>query len=215
MNNKLDFERLRKGGSPVADIHQLAGDFSSYSPVDYTLETSRAGGKALAALAALHSMGLEGYRRVLARVIEATVILRAEVAKHADMCVLNGHALGYQTMIRLFPPGHANDLRKLELLSDDDGVAEFIGQVNTYLKEFFTWDNDERMNANAGGAVYSFSKKYITTPSGKDISGLKFYIVSPLTEPEHAIRAVEMLRRQKDEFDNTVWQARTAKAQSQ
>jgi L-2,4-diaminobutyrate decarboxylase len=212
MNNKLDFERLRKGGNPVADIHQLAGDFSSYSPVDYTLETSRAGGKALAALAALHSLGLDGYRRVLARVIEATVTLRAEVAKHGDMAVINEHALGYQTMVRLFPPESVgDDRRNLELTSSDDQVAKFTVQVNRYLKEFFGWDNRTRMNVNAGGVVYSFSKKYITTPSGSDISGLKFYIVSPRTDPEHAVKAVEVIRSRKDEFDNTVWRARGIK----
>lgn len=216
MNNKLDFQRLKKGGTPIANIHQLAEDFSSYSPVDYTFETSRAGGKALAALAALHSLGVDGYRSVLARVIEATVTLRAEIEKHADMAVLNEHALGYQTMVRLFPPDAIRDERKnLEVMSSDDQVRIFTVQVNQYLKEFFSWDNRTRMDVNAGGVVYSFSKKYVTTANGCDISGLKFYIVSPLTQPDHLVRAVETIRSRKDEFDSTIWRARGDRSSNQ
>ena len=49
-SDKADLGLLRKGAADEGSFHQLAAEFSSLSPVDYTLETARAGGKATAAL---------------------------------------------------------------------------------------------------------------------------------------------------------------------
>jgi len=72
-DNRADLARLAKGGSSTAGMHQLSEEFSAESPVEYTLETSRSGGKALAALASLHSLGKSGYQTLLGRLIENTV----------------------------------------------------------------------------------------------------------------------------------------------
>jgi hypothetical protein len=45
-NSKANLALLRKGLGRKGSLHQLAEEFSDESPVDYTLETSRAGGKA-------------------------------------------------------------------------------------------------------------------------------------------------------------------------
>lgn len=208
-NDRTDFVRLAKGGGAAATtMHQLAADFSAESPADYTLETSRSGGKALGALASLHSLGQRGYQMLLGNLMQNTVVLRAEVAAAPDMRVLNPHALGYQTMVRLYPPGTAHDPRcARELTQGDGGIASFIEHGNLYLKQFFAWDNATRMDVNGGGVVYSFSRKYVRTPSGVDISGLKFYPTSPRTGVAHMREAVRLLAARKRQFD-LGWQAK-------
>lgn len=207
-NDRTDFVRLCKGGGEAATtMHQLAADFSAESPADYTLETSRAGGKALGALASLHSLGQRGYQMLLGNLMQNTIALRAEVAATPGMRVLNPHALGYQTMVRLYPPGTAHDMRSAGELTQDGGdMSTFIEQGNAYMKQFFAWDNATRMDVNGGGVVYSFSRKYVRTPSGVDISGLKFYPTSPRSGVAHMREAVKLLAARKRLFD-LGWQA--------
>lgn len=200
-NDRSDLVRLKRGG---AGLHQLAEEFSDISPVDYTLETSRAGGKALAALACLHSLGRNGFQQLLARLMDTTLEFRRLVDAQPDLLVLNPHALGYQSMVRLMAPGARRQSATEQMLATADGQAQLIREGNTYLKEFFTWDNDTRMNPGRGGVVYSFSSKYVRTASGLGISGLKFYPTSPHVGPRQMRTAVETLIERKAQFDR-IW----------
>lgn len=197
-NDRADLVRLKRGG---AGLHQLAEEFSDVSPVDYTLETSRAGGKAIAALACLHSLGKGGYRQMLGRLMEATLEFRRRIDAHSDMLVLNPHALGYQTMVRLVPPGTPRQSAADQLLTPGEEQKLLVDEGNTYLKSFFTWDNEARMNPGTGGVVYSFSSTYVRTKSGAKISGLKFYPTSPHIGLNEMREAVAMLAARKAEFD--------------
>jgi L-2,4-diaminobutyrate decarboxylase len=200
-NDCRDCMRIAKGGSRATDLHQLAPDFSRLSPVDYTFETSRSGAKALAALAALQSLGQTGYQRVLAGLMESSLRFRDLLAQMPDMAAINPHALGYQTMVRLMPPGSPMQRAHMEMTQTGPDAARMVDEGNRYLKAFFSWDDATRMSINHGGVVYSFSGKYVTTPSGKAISGLKFYPTSPRIRPEHMNDAIALLARRKVEFD--------------
>lgn len=202
-NDRADLARLRKGGAGGTTMHQLAEEFSEVSPVDYTLETSRSGGKALAALASLHTLGRAGYRTLLARLMAATLTFRHLIATAPGITVLNPNALGYQTMVRLLPPSALDRAPEEELFGNDADAAQRVRDGNAYLKSFFTWDNDTRMNGNGGGVVYSFSSTYVTTASGVGISGLKFYPTSPQITPRHMDEAVRLLVDRKSRFDHS------------
>ncbi|OEJ58748.1 hypothetical protein BGM19_12830 [Streptomyces agglomeratus] len=207
-NDKSDCVRLKKGGSSSVELHQLAQDFSAVSPVDYTLETSRAGGKALAAVASLHSLGRNGYAAILTRLVDAAIYFRECLGSRSGMDALNPHALGYQSMVRLYAPHRTPDAHR-ELHDPAPSTAKMVREGNAYLKAFFTWDNDTRMNINGGGVVYSFSSRYVTTASGEPISGLKFYPTTPLIGREHMKEAVDLLAERKAIFDE-IWRAGTA-----
>jgi L-2,4-diaminobutyrate decarboxylase len=196
-NDRTDCAVLRKGGPAGADLHQLAQDFSAVSPVDYTLETSRAGGKAIAALASLHSLGHQGYGTILARLIDAAFLFRNAVDQQ--------DALGYQTMVRLHRPDRRASEWRHEILEPSDETATAVREGNSYLRAFFEWDQRTRMDRNAGGVVYSFSSRYVTTAAGVPISGLKFYPTSPLIGPEHMEAAISLLAERKAVFDRAVW----------
>lgn len=207
-NDKSDCVRLRKGGGSPSELHQLAQDFSAISPVDYTLETSRAGGKALAAVASLHSLGRNGYAAILTRLVDAAIYFRECLGARSGMETLNPHALGYQSMVRLYAPRQNPDAHR-ELHDPAPSTAKMVTEGNEYLKAFFTWDNDTRMNINGGGVVYSFSSTYVTTASGVPISGLKFYPTTPHIGREHMKEAVDLLAERKAIFDE-IWRAETA-----
>ena len=178
------------------DSHQLAREFSEFSPVDYTLETSRPVGAALAALGALHSFGETGYQAHLANLVQQNQLLRyiLNQENREDISTLNELSSGYVTMIRLYPPN-------LTSLKDKENSADFTKKVNTYMKSFFKFDTDNRMNC-LGGVEYSYSGKYIPSASGEMMSALKFYPTSPYITDKHTKEAIKTLILQKDIFDS-------------
>ncbi len=205
VNDITDLNLLSKKEGGV-DIHHLAKEFSFNSPADYTLETSRAGGAALAALVSLHTLGVRGYQRNLANVIEQTILMRNLARGQRDIAVCHPDAsLGYVTMLRLYPPEMIDDPRMLlEFTEQDPQVRQFSESVDKYMKEFFNWDYKNRMLKNEG-MEYSFSTSYAQLPSGAKISGVKLYPVSPHSTERHAREAIETIARQKKIFDNHVW----------
>lgn len=137
------------------------------------------GARPWAAVASLHSLGRNGYAEILTRLVDAAIHFRECLGARSGMGALNPHALGYQSMVRLYAPDRIPDAHR-ELHDPAPSTARMVKEGNAYLKAFFTWDNDTRMDVNGGGVVYSFSSKYVTTASGEPISGLKFYPPTPL-----------------------------------
>lgn len=182
------------------DTHQLSREFSEFSPVDYTLETSRPAGAPLAALGAINALGAEGYQIHLANLIQQNQLMRELFVheKRDDVRVLNQQSPGYVTMIRIYPPNFATE-RKLELSSTEDGSA-FVNNTNSYMKSFFTFDTKDRM-LHGKGVEYSYSSKYVVAPNGAKLSALKFYPTSPHIDSKHVYEAVATFLKQKDKFD--------------
>lgn len=188
--------------SDKADTHQLAREFSKFSPVDYTLETSRPAGAALSALGAIHSLGKTGFQAHLGNLVQTTQILRQELLRNNrnDIFILNDKSLGYVTMVRMYPPEIAVQ-KSIEDSGSDKEAVDFTEQVNAYMKSFFKFDMEERMN-KSNGVEYSYSSKYIPAFSGIKMGALKFYPTSPYITADHMRQAVETLLRQKDRFDS-------------
>ncbi len=199
MVNKFeDISLLSKKISSKTEIHQLAQEFSSFSPVDYTLETTRASGAALAALVSLKVLGLNGIRRNLANLVEQTIKMRQLIQKTKDMFVLNDQSDGFVTMVGLIPSyGHikdANECSKGELEED-----------NRYINEFFKWDKKTRIDKGIG-AEYSVSSSYIKTACGIGVAAIKLYPTSPHFNEENSTDTIETLINQKKLFDEKIWQ---------
>lgn len=178
--------------------HQLAHEFSEFSPVDYTLETSRPAGSSLAALGALHALGKTGYQAHLANLVQQNQLLRKLLLqkKRNDVLILNECSLGYVTMVRMYPP-ELSRMRDTEcILSNNDSVDDTC-KVNAYMKSFFMYAKENRTN----GVEFSYSSKYIPSFSGMMMGALKFYPTSPYLTAEYQQEAVRILLHQKDLFD--------------
>lgn len=208
MNNKQDFLLLSKKRDPLTVTHQLAEEFSFDSPSDYTLETSRPGGAAIAALAALHTLGEKGYQLYLGKLIELVSLFRRLIQGIPDIIVINPHSLGYVTMIAIIPPELNQNFKNLIdekkfLYLKNKATAETITKINNYMKAFFKWDNETRMNRYLE-TIYSYSSSYIKTACGEKISALKFYPVSPHLNESYIKKAVKILKAQKIIFDKNI-----------
>lgn len=209
INNMNDIHLISKKANARIDMHQIAPEFSLSSPTDYTLETSRSAGPSLAALAALNTLGKMGFRRNLSNLVEQSIFMREMFSSFDDMTVCNKNDChGFVTIVRIYPPQMKEDKRRLKEFSNDseDGRI-FAGDVNKYMKEFFAWDNKTRMSKGSG-VEYSFSSGYMKLDNGSEISGIKFYPVSPHFDKQYARQAVNDIVRQKQYFDKNIWKKR-------
>lgn len=199
MINKAETAALLSYNEEV-DTHQLAREFSEFSPVDYTLETSRPAGAPLAALAAFRALGADGFRAHLANLIQQNQFLRELLLQQGreDVAILNPGSSGYVTMMRIYPPGLVQQ-NSIEHTQGKD-ASEYISQVNAYMKSFYRFFLQHR-EGNENNVEYSYSSKYITAPSGQKLAALKFYPTSPYMSSDYMTIALEALLRQKDEFD--------------
>ena len=203
LNDEMDLKYISKKGE--IDIHHLADEFSFTSPVDFTLETSRSAGPALSALASLRFLGLNGYRRNLANLIEQTVVMRDSLHEHNDIYICHEESsLGFVTMLRFYPPELMTDSKLfMEISSPSHDTKEISNQVNRYMKEFFIWEESTRMRTGIG-VEYSISSEYTILQNEAKIAGVKLYPVSPHFNEQYAKKAVDTIIKQKRIFDQQV-----------
>jgi len=204
-NNIADSVLLSKKEGSFIDMHQLALDFSFTAPADFTLETSRPGGAALAALASLHTLGINSYRRNLANLVKLSLLTKKLLSNYNDVIVYNKNSLGHVTMFGLCPPGLKTYQKRFSASTKEvKELRGFIEIVNKYTKEFFSWDHKDRILNNLG-VEYSFSGGYMELSNGIKISAVKLYPVSPHLNKSHIEKAVKIIMKQKALFDQKIW----------
>lgn len=199
-NNVQDINSLSKTGDSLLETHQLASEISYFSPADFTLETSRQGGASLAAIASLHSIGIEGYQNQLANLIECKVFMRDLLDKEDSISVIKEGSSGFSLLIRLYPPEmERNPLCGNEFRSNDPDILDFVKVTNKYIREFYEWDYNNRILKNKGPS-YSFSSGFEKI-DGVKVSTIKIYPTSPHFNLKYAKETVDILIKQKRVFD--------------
>lgn len=201
LNKSESLATLLQQNEDGSNLHQLAQEFSHMSPVNYTLETSRPGGSALAALASIFAIGEKGFQSHLANLVQISTLTRKLIEKDCRFNVVNKESLGFVTMIQLIPPSLSDSpLVNLQFTDNSKLANDYILKLNEYNENFFSFDKKMRINKNIG-VEYSFSKEYCSTPSGAKISAIKLYPTSPLISPKHIIETIKTLKTRMQIFD--------------
>jgi glutamate/tyrosine decarboxylase-like PLP-dependent enzyme len=155
--------------------------FGQYHPGIYTLETSRPGTSALAALANMRLFGKEGYRVLIGHVVEMAEILRERLERHPSVVILNDYNYGPVTLFRVYPEGVDAAQAFQRELTDPECRAELEAH-NAYNRRIFTIVHDRAMRGE--GVLLSWTDGYRRAiyPGGPAIAALKSYIMSPWTD---------------------------------
>ena len=159
-----------------------------YHPGIYTLECSRAGASALAALANTQLLGKQGYRVLIGHAVEMAEMLRERLERHHCIQVLNDYNYGPVTLFRVYPPGvEASEALHREL-NDPDYRAQ-LTEHNHYNRCLFDLIYDRVMQGE--GVLLSWTTGYRSAnyPDGPAIAAMKSFIMSPWTDLD-AIDAV-------------------------
>jgi L-2,4-diaminobutyrate decarboxylase len=150
-----------------------------HHPGMVTLETSRAAGGVMAAMANLLLLGKEGYRTLLGHSVEMAEVLREGIESHPHLTVLNGDNVGPVTLFRAYPD-HVNTFTIKDRERTDPKMRDELRAHNEYNRRIF-----ERVQAEAlsgRGVVLSLTDCYRQTDYGEPIVALKSYVLSPFVD---------------------------------
>jgi glutamate/tyrosine decarboxylase-like PLP-dependent enzyme len=189
--DRADFNLLTRDQERMPYLYQ----FGEYHPGIFTLETSRSGAGAMAALANLKLFGLQGWQALLGHIVEMAQLLREHLEGRSGTSVLNEDNVGPVTLFRAYPDGvETFEIEEQELNSP--AARESLLYHNEFNRRISDHIHKEAMDGN--GIVLSLTDCYRYTAYGEPVVGLKSYILSPFVD-EHEIEEVvrEVLEARK------------------
>jgi len=187
-----DIKLLSRSPEQMPYLYQ----FGEHRPGMFTLETSRSGMGALAALANLKLLGKEGLRVTLGHIVEMTQLLREHLEGHDSTCVLNRDNFGTVTLFRAYPDGiDTFTIRDQEM--GNDGFRETLLRHNAYNRKIYDYVHNEAMAGR--GVVISLTECYRHTDYGEPILALKSFILSPFADEANVEALVEKVLEARGE----------------
>lgn len=150
-----------------------------HHPGMVTLETSRAAGGVMAAMANLLLLGKEGYRALLGHAVEMAEVLREGIESHPNLTVLNGDNVGPVTLFRAYPD-HVNTFTVKDRERTDSTMRDELRAYNDYNRRIFQRVQTEALSGQ--GVVLSLTDCYRHTDYGEPMVALKSYVLSPFTD---------------------------------
>ncbi|MBK5965078.1 aspartate aminotransferase family protein [Thiocystis minor] len=183
---RADLALLSRDPAAMPYLYQ----FGHYRPGLFTLECSRSGAGALAALANLKLLGKQGYQTILGHSVEMAERLRERLEGVPCARVLNEDNLGPVTLFRFYPEGVDAATAYRRELADPAYRAE-LERHNLYNRRIFDWTHAQAMRGE--GVLLSWTDAYRFAADGKTpIAALKSFVMSPWTDHE----AMETVVRQ-------------------
>ena len=171
--------------------------FGEHRPGMFTLETSRSGMGALAALANLKLLGKEGLRVMIGHIVEMTQLLREHLEGHAATAVLNRDNFGTVTLFRAYPDGvDTFSIKDQEI--DDENYRDSLLRHNAYNRKIFDYVHEEAMAGR--GVVISLTDSYRESSYGEPVTALKSFILSPFTDEENVATVVDKVLEARDKI---------------
>ncbi|HWR25016.1 MAG TPA: pyridoxal-dependent decarboxylase, partial [Methanosarcina sp.] len=187
VKNKKDLTLLSRSPEQMPYLYQ----FGSYHPGIYTLECSRSGAGALAALANIRLFGKQGYQVLIGHVVEMSEMLRERLEAYPFIHVLNDYNYGPVTLFRVYPEGvDAKDAFQREL--NDADYREQLQKNNTYNRQIFNRFHERAMRGDGVLLSWTGAYRHPNYPGCSPIGAIKSFILSPWTD----LNAVEMVVRQ-------------------
>ncbi|MEW5766172.1 MAG: pyridoxal-dependent decarboxylase [bacterium] len=187
VKDREDLTLLSRDPAQMPYLYQ----FGRYHPGIYTLESSRPGASALAALANIALLGKQGYRVLIGHVVEMAEMLRERLERNPSINVLNDYNYGPVTLFRVYPNGvDADEALRREL--SDPGYRTQVEEHNAYNRSIFDLIHDRAMRGEGVLLSRTDAYRHSSYAGGPPIAALKSFIMSPWTDPD----AVELSVRQ-------------------
>ena len=161
-----------------------------YHPGRYTLETTRSGSGAMAALANLRLFGKDGLRSLLGHVVSMAEVLREHLEGHESTTVVNRGNFGPVTLFRVYPDG-VDTFGVLEREQKDASYRDQLRAHNDYNRRVFHLVQEDALKGE--GVVISLTDCYRESDYGEPMVALKSYILSPFAEEQYVDAVLQSL----------------------
>jgi len=188
-----DFARLTRREEETPYIFQSG----VRHPGRYTLETTRAGGGPLAAVANLRLFGKRGLQALLGHLVTMAEELRDQLEGHAATTVMNGNNFGPVTLFRVYPEG-VDTFSMPTQERTDPSCRETLLRHNEYNRRIFELIQADALQGR--GVVISLTDCYRATDYGEPINALKSYILSPFSDDQHVTAVLESIWKARREL---------------
>lgn len=188
-----DFAHLTRSDEETPYIFQSG----SRHPGKYTLETTRAGGGPLAAIANLRLFGRRGLQALLGHVVTMAEALRDHLDGHASTTVMNSDNFGPVTLFRVYPDG-VDTFSMPQQERTDPACRETLRRHNDYNRRIFELIQADALQGR--GVVISMTDCYRTSDYGEPINALKSYILSPFSDDQHVDAVLESIWKARREI---------------
>jgi glutamate/tyrosine decarboxylase-like PLP-dependent enzyme len=168
-----------------------------HMPGTFTLETSRGGTGALAALANLKLFGKAGMQATIGHLVEMAQLLREHLDGHEATTVLNRDNFGPVTLFRVYPDGIDTFAIKRQE-QEDPAARDVLRRHNEYNRRIAQYVHDE---AAAGrGVMISQTDCYRQTAYGEPVVALKSYILSPFADEDNVEAVVRKVLEAREKI---------------
>ena len=183
-----DFVRIARDPAAMPYLFKSG----KYHPGQYTLETSRAGGGPMSALANLLLLGKDGLRSLLAHLVTMSEQLAELLEGHSSTTVLNHENFGPVTLFRVYPDGvDTFTVKKSE--QTDPAYRDKLRAFNDYNRRIFQEIQSEALQGR--GVVISMTDCYRESDYGEPIVALKSYIMSPFSDDQYVEAVMQSIWR--------------------
>jgi len=198
VRDRADLGLLGRSPEQMPYLYQ----FGDYHPGSYTLECSRPGSGALAALANMRLLGKPGYRVLIGHAVEMAEQLRQRLGKEPCLAVLNAGNGGPVTLFRAYPEGVAAGETLQRELTDPDYRARLL-EHNAYNRRIF--DRVRERSLRGEGVLLSWTDAARETryAGGPPVAALKSFIMSPWTEAAAVETVVRQVLEARQEWGQT------------
>ena len=163
-----------------------------YHPGIYTLECSRAGTGALAALASILLLGKQGYRVLIGHTVEMAEMLRERLERNRCIQVLNDYNYGPVTLFRVYPPGTDAEQALYRELNDPECHAQLLAH-NDYNRRLFDLIYQRVMKGEGVLLSWTLGYRHGNYDGAPAIAAMKSFILSPWVEMNAVDLVVEQL----------------------
>jgi len=152
-----------------------------YHPGIYTLECSRSGTGALAALASMRLLGKQGYRVLIGHTVEMAEMLRERLERHACIQVLNDYNYGPVTLFRVYPPDVEAEKALHRELNDTEYQSQLL-EHNHYNRRIFDLIYERVLQGEGVLLSWTIAYRHANYQEAPAIAAMKSFIMSPWTD---------------------------------
>lgn len=181
------------GASKQPSIKEL--EFGNFAPFTYTLESSRPANGSISALAALKSLGIRGFQKLISGLVTSAEIARVSLDKMPGFATVNPEAEGLAALFIVLPPKIKITYRQLKRTKEELAI-----KIAEYNHKFYLFLLEKQMTEGSPIAL-DYVSGYETTSAGIKLGVIKMYVVSPYCNEESMNKLLEALIILKTNFD--------------
>jgi len=169
--------------------------FGNYSPFTYTLESSRPLNGSVAALVALKSLGMSGFRKLISNLVINSERVKNKFNTLKHFSVVNPDDENFVILFIITPPEINIEYKKLLKSS-----ADLVTKIAKYNHKFYLFLLEKQIVAGSPLAI-DYISGYESSQSGIKIGVMKMYPVSPYFNKQYVTKLTKQLIELKNEFD--------------